>query len=217
MIDIKEANPEDVQDFELPMVIIGSDVSALYPSLDAEKVSELVYLAVLKSNIKWSNVDYLEASRYIAMNWDAPTCRKSILRRVLPVRRRTNGSRPGVRGAGPSGPLRGDTEQWVFRNVKLTKTEKNEIIATVIRIMTNTMFDTHVYSFGGKMYKQAAGGPIGLRATCAVARLVMKIWDEKWLGKLKDLMVKIEEATRYMDDGRTAMYSFKHGWRWTSD
>ena len=29
-------------------------------------------------------------------------------------------------------------------------------------------------------------------------------------------MVKVKEATRYMDDGRTAMYSFKHGWRWTA-
>ena len=29
-------------------------------------------------------------------------------------------------------------------------------------------------------------------------------------------MVKIEEATRYVDNGRTAMYSFKHGWRWTT-
>ena len=36
------------------------------------------------------------------------------------------------------------------------------------------------------------------------------------MGKLKELMVKVEEATRYMDDGRTAMYSFKHGWRWTA-
>ena len=28
------------------------------------------------------------------------------------------------------------------------------------------------------------------------------------------LMVQIEEATRYMDDGRIVLYSFRHGWRW---
>ena len=46
-----------------------------------------------------------------------------------------------------------------------------------------------------------------MRAICVVARL----------GKLKKLMIKMEEETRYMENGRTAMYSysFKHGWRWT--
>ena len=69
LIESTEANPEDLQDFSLPMVLIGSDVASLYPSLDAVKVAELVYQAVLKSDIKWSNIDYIEAIRYIAMNW----------------------------------------------------------------------------------------------------------------------------------------------------
>ena len=42
----------------------------------------------------------------------------------------------------------------------------------------------------------------------------MKIWDDKWLTRMREMMVTIEAATRYMDDGRTAMYAFKHGWRW---
>ena len=29
------------------------------------------------------------------------------------------------------------------------------------------------------------------------------------------MKVRIEEAIRYMDDGRTALYRFKHGWRWS--
>ena len=76
LVDIREANPEDVQDFSIPMIILGSDVSALYPNLDAEKVAELVYQAVLKSEIQWSKIDYVEATRYIALNWDAPTSRR---------------------------------------------------------------------------------------------------------------------------------------------
>ena len=79
LIDIKEANPEDVQDFSVPMVLIGSDVAALYPNLDAEQVANIVYKAVLESKIKWENVDYLEATRYIALNWDETRCRTSSL------------------------------------------------------------------------------------------------------------------------------------------
>jgi len=31
----------------------------------------------------------------------------------------------------------------------------------------------HYYTFGGKTFHQTRGGPIGLRGTCAVARVAM--------------------------------------------
>ena len=82
--------------------------SSLTVTLDAEKFAELVYEAVLKSEIKWTNLDYIEASRYIALNWTEEQCSQSKLRRVLPRRRSNKGTRPGVRGTGPSGPTRGN-------------------------------------------------------------------------------------------------------------
>ena len=89
------------------------------------------------------------------------------MRRVFAVRRGSRGSRPGISGTGPSGPDRGDTEQWIFPKVRLTIKEKKEIIATVTKIMNEAMFKTHVYTFGGKLFKQVRGGPIGLRSTCS--------------------------------------------------
>ena len=59
-----------------------------------------------------------------------------------------------------------------------------------------------------------SGGPIGLRSTCSVARLVMKIWDDKWLDILNEMDIRIDAATRYMDDGRAALHPFRKGWRW---
>ena len=47
-------------------------------------------------------------------------------------------------------------------------------------IATEVLFTTHLYTFGGEAFKQLSGGPIGLRATCAIARLVMCIWDTLW-------------------------------------
>ena len=38
-INSKDVNPEDIQDFDQPMVVIGSDVISLYPNLDVEKIS----------------------------------------------------------------------------------------------------------------------------------------------------------------------------------
>ena len=80
--------------------------------------------------------------------------------------------------------LRGDTEQWIFKNVTLTSLEKKRIVATVMLIAVEIMFSAHIYTFAGQCYKQKKGGPIGLRSTCAVARLVMSVWDSKWLERL---------------------------------
>ena len=49
--------PEELQDFSVPMVIIGSDVEALYPSLDIDKVIKMVYEAVMKSKVSWEDLD----------------------------------------------------------------------------------------------------------------------------------------------------------------
>ena len=77
-------------------------------------------------------------------------------------------------------------------------------------ISTEFMFSSHLYTFAGKIFRQASGGPIGLRGTCAIARLVMQMWDLKWMARMDRLKVVIWLAMRYMDDGR----AFKSGWRW---
>ena len=71
------------------------------------------------------------------------------------------------------GRERGDTEQWRFPSVTLTAREKLLVVAEVIKICTEEMFKNHLYTFGGKIFKQKKGGQIGLRGTCAIARLTM--------------------------------------------
>ena len=137
----------------------------------------MVRQAVLAAGIKWKEVDYLEAARYIALNLTAEEVAMSGLRRVLPWRRKKGGTRPGLKGAGPKGAMRGDTEQWCFPKVVLTLKEKEEIISTVVSLATKAMFRLHHYKFGGKMYKQMEGGPIGLRGTCSIARVTMQMFE----------------------------------------
>ena len=212
--DSSEVLAEDLQDYQVRMVMMGFDVEALYPNLDIDKVGDRIREAVKTSNIKWEGVNYMEAVRYIALNWPESKCRSSSLRKVLPWRRKNHGTRPGVRGVGPKGPLVGDTEQWVFPRVILTPEMKLEIIGTVLSIAITALFHQHYYSFGGRMFRQTKGGPIGLRGTCALARMIMQIFDGKWEGRLRELCLKIWLYSRYMDDGRAAMPPIKPGWRW---
>ena len=60
----------------------------------------------------------------------------------------------------------------------------------MVQIGVLTVMNTHVYEFNGKLYLQQVGGPIGLRATCAIARIVMNHWDKAWKGKMEENNIK---------------------------
>ena len=53
MVLSKEVENGLVQDRSRPMIIIGSDVISLYPSLRIKECGEEVYQAVMDSDIKW--------------------------------------------------------------------------------------------------------------------------------------------------------------------
>ena len=76
------------------MAQIGNDVVSLNPNLDVERISENVKEAILSSEVTWENIDYMEAARYIALNWSVEECLRSKLRGVLPRRRAKTGTRP---------------------------------------------------------------------------------------------------------------------------
>ena len=76
------------------------------------------------------------------------------------------------------------------------------------------MMNTHLYTFNGKIYLQQEGGPIGLRSTCAIARIVMNEFDARWLEKMESNNIKIRKGQRYMDDLRAILRALKPGWRW---
>ena len=106
------------------MVLIESDVVSLYPNnLEVQEVVKSVKEAIVESRIMWEEIDYLEGARYLALNWTQEQCNRSKLRRVLPVRRGKRGCRPGLKGAGPCGPTRGDQDQWKFPDVVLEEWE----------------------------------------------------------------------------------------------
>ena len=114
-----------VQDKAETMVIIGSDCVSLYPNLTKLETASEVAEAVLESDIKWEDVNYKEAVRYLALGRPREWCARSSLARVLPHRRHNNGTRPGMTGTGPMGAKVNDEVQWAFPRVELTDLEKS--------------------------------------------------------------------------------------------
>ena len=170
--------------------------------------------AVLESDMKWEGINWKEAVRFLVLGRDEAWCRSSKLRKILPWRKSKKGCRPGLKGAGPLGAEVNDEKQWQFPQPELTKEMKKLVMSEVMRLSIELMFSTHIYSFGGRTYKQKEGGPIGLRSTCALSRVVMARWDVKWKERMEKSNLVIEDDGRFVDDARVFLYALRPGWRW---
>ena len=83
------------------------------------------------------------------------------------------------------------------------------VVAQVAQKPVLAIFKTHTYRFAKKR-----GGPIGLRSTCCIARLVMLWWDQEFLDVVKTANIKFIGSVRYMDDVRVWLRAIRLGWRW---
>ena len=211
----KDVDNKLIQDRGSKIQIVGSDVEALYPSLEAVEVAQVVFNAMMKSEIKFRGMNYMEACRMIALTSTEQECRLGPLKRVLPVRRFVNGVRPGISGEDPMSKDSGSQDQWKFPPIGkngLTKAEKKMILAEVMKKAVLAIFKTHTYKFARKFYLQRKGGPIGLRSTCCAARIVMMWWDGEFLEVARSNNIVIIRGARYMDDVRVWLRAVRLGW-----
>ena len=64
-----------VQDKSQRMVVVGADVEALYPSLEAIEVANIVFRTVQENEVEFEGIDYMEACKYIALTSTEQECR----------------------------------------------------------------------------------------------------------------------------------------------
>ena len=115
-----------------------------------------------------------------------------------------NGTRPGITGEDPLSKDSGSVDQWEFKDLGsngLMEVEKKLVLAKVMKTAVLAIFKTHTYSFGSNFYLQAKGGPIGLRSTCCVARLVMMWWDDKLVEDVEKAWIKLISGGMYIVHG----------------
>ena len=63
----------------------------------------------------------------------------------------------------------------------LTKDQKKNIMATVLAVMVQTTFQTHIYECEGVIYQQTDGCPTGLRPSGPISRICM----DKWVNEMR--------------------------------
>ena len=137
------------------------------------------------------------------------------LSRVVPRRRYKKGCKPGVTGKEIMGIETEDEAKWEFPNREYTELEKRKLMGTCLEIGIRTIFELHTYQFGGKLYQQADGGPIGLRITGACAKVMMGVWSVRVKRILEENHVRIWLASGYIDDMRHLTSEIGLGRRWS--
>ena len=62
---------------------------------------------------------------------------------------------------GMSGRQADMEEQWCFKVKELTREQMMEVVARCLEIAIRVVFENFTYNYGGKVYLQLEGGPIG--------------------------------------------------------
>ena len=115
-------------------VIIGSDVVALYPSLDTETTAECVREETIKSDINTEGVNWKEATRYIAVNVNKFEARRMGVSNLVPGRKFTKGATPGIRGADSKSGKDTTDVKWIHKRDKFSEVEEKKILGAVLKI-----------------------------------------------------------------------------------
>ena len=110
-----------------------------------------------------------------------------------------------------------DKTKWTDEGSEYTKEEKRKILAKVIEIGVRTILENHVYKFGYKIYRQVIGGPMGLKLTGIVARLVMDRWARKFEFKLAEAGIKLDLLKKYIDDVNLVLSSIDVNLQWKKE
>ena len=198
---------------ERELYILGSDVVALFPSMTAVKTGKVAREQAVKTSMVVDGMDYKEMARYAWLGErDGLTSGVEEVRRLLPVRNSTQGTGPGFKNREVKGPEKHMEVSWTFPNYTPTEKEKKDLFGIMVEIGVRFLFTNFCYAFGGKIYLQQSGGPIGARITMAASRLRMYDWGEKYSMILwRSSIYMYLSPKNYVDDVRQATDHIKRG------
>ena len=162
-----------------PVVLVGADVCALYPSMDPVRTGEVVREETIRSKIIWQGMDWRECLKYLKMNLTPYQAKVRGVAHLLPVRLHNRGPAPGMSSANAKSANRNKEDKWVFwgRAAKEpSEEEKRYIMGACLEIAVKVLFNNHCYKYCEEIFKQVGGGPTGLSSSGGAANLRILNW-----------------------------------------
>ena len=188
-------------------------MTALFPSL-SERTGRAVRLQVEKSRMVWEEIDETWLTLYIRLNRDLCSNLQEI-EKYLPVRQKgRRGKEAGMNSEECKQRyinVNSSESNWEFPSVLIGRREKRKLLGAALEIAVRWFFKNFTYTFGGRLYLQNGGGPIGARLTMCVAKLVLQQWKEEFSMILKDSNISELLSKIYVDDNRCLVEKIRFG------
>ena len=197
------------------LVIVAADCVAMFPSMEGNNTGDIIGRMYLESDLEVKEVNWKELARYVGLLSTPSEAVQYRVRHLLPSRRYKHGPVPGLSSADVRSRNIDSDSQWVFPEITPSKYEVRCLIALALAIGIRTSFGLAVYTFGGEIFHQVKGGPIGSRLTMVAARLLMIWWDSKVADKLSQAELDNWLKGGYVDDLRFVLGLLNPGWRWS--
>ena len=128
---------------------IGSlDVENLYGSVNTKVACNVIREKVMNSPLKFEGIDWRWALVYCALTLKPVEIVDQKLQQLIP-------KKLAAKKATIKTVKKDEThERWHYPTPpeKMDKTQKKQILAAVISKLTETVFETHVYEWNGKLY-----------------------------------------------------------------
>ena len=107
--------------------------------------------------------------------------------------------------------------------------QKKLLMGCLIEQLVRIVFSTHYYEWDGALYRQVSGGPIGLRASGVVGRILMDHWVNMIHRKAKECQelnavdplkyesLDVKALWKYVDDCVSILKKMRLGTRYLND
>ena len=197
--------------------LVGMDAVALFPSLSGKTTARIVKKKIIESRMKCEGFNWKKATIYILNNKQYIEKITTQTRRYFPVRRKNQGTQPGINSKGLKNIEGSEEEQWFYPRKNPSEEILREMIGLVAQVGIRILWEHYCYDFGGRTYLQAEGGPIGQRPTMAASRLVMEDFFQEYKMILEKSTVKVMMMKVYVDDGRQVTTMLRKGMRYQPD
>ena len=190
------------------LVIVGSDVEKLSPSLRPVEAARLTRLAITQSKIKFENIDCKLALRYLYIIGGVELLDGHGLLKFCP---KWLGSRKDLISLG--GDKSNNNNYWRDTERTFFESDIKKVVAAVVEVGILKAMGTHTYNYNGEWFLQLLGGAIGLRLTAALSNLVMKFFGQTLIKIALIQEIRFRIYFRYVDDSRYGLRPFNPGWR----
>ena len=197
MTDNSPDDKADEQDMDLPAILIGCDVVGLYPALETVPTSFIAYQSIRELNVKVHDINYNRALVFLILAMGMSNMIRMGLGPYLLTQKDHEFTAKSL-----SAKKNRSLEGWSIFKKEMSDGVKREIFARVVQVCSIILMTTHAYQFGGKIFRQRQGAPIGIRASAVLAELCMACWDRKRAVVQNNFELIIHLMFRYIDDIR---------------